>query len=73
MRCKSDGMLNHYQADAVAMKLLVLSDLHTELPVIYIPGNHRFYGHIETRLICAEHAAVYGAGRPCRVYCFFIP
>lgn len=28
---------------------------------------------IETRLICAEHATVYGAGRPCRVYYFFIP
>ena len=75
------GMLVHYQLDADAMKLLVLSDLHTEfsdfdpphtdadvvvlagdigvgsggvewaarkypnVPVVYVPGNHEFYGY----------------------------
>jgi Icc-related predicted phosphoesterase len=73
-------MLVHYQPDAVAMKIHILSDLHTEfsdfdpphadadvvvlagdigvgmdaiewaerqfpeVPVVYVPGNHEFYG-----------------------------
>jgi Icc-related predicted phosphoesterase len=74
-------MLGHYQPDVVAVKLHILSDIHTEFsdfdpsdtdadvvvlggdigvgtggiewatrcfprsPVLYIPGNHEFYGH----------------------------
>lgn len=80
IRCLLGGMLDHYQPDAVTMKLHILSDLHTEfsdfdppetdadvvvlsgdigvgtgglewaarqypkIPVIYIPGNHEYYG-----------------------------
>lgn len=80
-RRKSDAMLEHDRAEAAAMKLHILSDIHTEfsdfkppdteadvavlagdigvgtggiewaarqfpdMPVVYVPGNHEFYGH----------------------------
>ncbi len=88
-------MLDHYHLDAIAMKLLVLSDLHTEFsdfeppdtdadvvvlagdigvgaggidwaarqfpdaPVVYVPGNHEFYGHDvrDTDLLTAAETA----------------